>query len=74
MIKIGDYVTFATFTGAYYEELRGIVLEGPRITYNRSQYRVMWSEATKPEHWEPRPNGSWESDTNIKVLSSLKTK
>jgi hypothetical protein len=66
MIKVGDYVTF---TG--YEELRGIILEGPRIVYNRSQYRVMWEEAGKPEHWSPRPTGSWEDGSNIKVLSSL---
>ena len=69
MIKIGDYVTF---TG--YEELRGIILEGPRITYSRSQYRVMWEEAGKPEHWSARTGGSWELSSNIKVLSSLEIK
>jgi hypothetical protein len=69
MIKIGDYVTFTD-----YEELRGIVLEGPRIVYSRSQYRVMWDEETKPQHWVPRPKGSWEDNSNIKVLSSLEIK
>jgi hypothetical protein len=69
MIKIGDYVTFEG-----YEELRGIVLAGPRITYNRSQYRIMWNEAGKPEHWRALVQGSWEDGSNIAVLSSLETK
>jgi len=69
MIRIGDYVAFKG-----YEKLRGIVLAGPRIVDNGSQYRVMWNEATKPEHWNPRPTGSWEAGSNIKVLSSLETR
>jgi hypothetical protein len=73
MISIGDYVGFH---GRGYDKLRGIVLEGPRIadgTMQHTQYRVKWLAGTN-EHWKPRPTGSWESDSNIKILSSLETK
>ena len=73
MINIGDYVGFH---GRGYDALRGIVLEGPRIadgTMQHTQYRVKWFVGTTPPHWNPRPKGSWESDTNIKILSSLET-
>jgi len=71
MIRIGDYVGFR---GRGYDTLRGIVLAGPRIKHNGSQYRVMWEQATTPKHWNPRPTGSWEAGSNIKVLSSLETR
>jgi hypothetical protein len=74
MISIGDYVGFR---GRGYDALRGIVLEGPRIadgTMQHTQYRVKWFAETTPHYWNPRPNGSWESDTNIKIFSSLETK
>jgi len=73
-INKGDYVGFR---GRGYDALRGIVLEGPRIapgTVNVSQYRVRWFAGTTPQHWQPRPKGSWEADNNIKILSSLETK
>jgi hypothetical protein len=74
MISIGDYVGFH---GRGYDSLRGIVLEGPRIadgTMQHKQFRVKWFVGTTPPHWNPRPTGSWESDSNIKILSSLETK
>ena len=74
MISIGDYVGFH---GRGYDKLRGIVLEGPRIadgTMQHKQFRVKWFAGTTPQHWKPRPTGSWESDHNIMVLSSLETK
>ena len=79
-MKVGDYVGFEgrgdpdCGTKRELDALRGIVLAGPRIKHNRSQYRVMWDGATTPKHWEPRPNGAWEDGSNIKVLSSLETK
>ena len=74
MISIGDYVGFR---GRGYDALRGIILEGPRIapgTIYHIQYRVKWFAGTTPQHWNPRPTGSWESNNNIMVLSSLETK
>jgi len=54
---------------------------GPRLdkgpTYagrGDSYYCVMWDDATRPPEWEPRPNGAWESGSNLKVLSSLETR
>ena len=72
MVKIGDYVGFQ---GRDYPELRGIVLEGPRIvgTMHDRKVRVKWLESTTPRHWEPRPTGSWEIVGNVKVLSSVET-
>jgi len=73
-VKKGDYVGFRC---RGYDKLRGIVLEGPRIkegTIYHIQYRVKWFAGTTPQHWEPRPTGSWEAETNIKVLSSMETK
>ena len=70
----GDYVGFR---GRGYDKLRGIVLEGPRIadgTIYHVQYRVKWFAGTTPQHWEPRPTGSWEADQNIILISSLETK
>ena len=74
MISIGDYVGFE---GRGYEALRGIVLGGPRIrpgNLYHTQYRVLWDGATTPTHWNPRPNGSWESGKSLNVLSSVETK
>ena len=72
MIRIGDYVSvLGEKLGV---RLRGIIVAGPRIEYGHSQYRVMWDPTTTPKHWNPRPNGSWEDGSNIKVLSSLETR
>jgi len=73
MVKVGDYVGLQ---GIYYPQLRGIVVEGPRIapsTMQHTQYRVKWLESTVPEHWEPRPTGSWEVDRHLRVISSVET-
>ncbi len=73
MISIGDYVTYTT---AGFRELRGIVVEGPRIDQESgfATFRVMWNPATTPKSWEPRHRGAWEIGANLAALSSMETK
>ena len=73
MIKVGDYVTYAT---AGFRELRGIVVGGPRSDRwgGFATFRVMWNPATTPKSWEPRHHGAWEIGVNLRALSSMETK
>ena len=67
MMEIGDLVKWI---GGSYHDLQGIVVETRLIGgYGREQ-KVIWETHTLGS-LKADPNGSWQREHNLKVISSL---